>query len=60
MKIMYQLLDQSSGSVVGIQITEKLTKEDYESLIPLWENAIQEHGKNSCALANGRFPGLES
>lgn len=42
---MYQLLDQSSDKVIGIRVSQQLTKEDYETLIPLWENAIQEHGK---------------
>lgn len=42
---MYQLLDQGSDNVVGIQVSDQLTKADYETLVPLWENAIQEHGK---------------
>ena len=42
---MYQILDKSSDNIIGIRISDKLTKDDYKTLIPLWENAIRQYGK---------------
>ncbi len=30
---------------MGIRVSQQLTEEDYKTLIPLWENAIQKSGK---------------
>lgn len=42
---MYQLLEKSSGNIIGTRISQALTKEDYETLVPIWEEAIQKYGK---------------
>lgn len=42
---MYQLMNESSGNVIGIKVSEKLTEQDYQSLIPLLEKAISKYGK---------------
>ena len=42
---MYQLMSESSGNVMGIKVSEKLTEKDYETLVPLLEEAISKHGK---------------
>lgn len=41
---MYQILEPSTEQVVGTRISQELTKQDYETLIPTWEKAIQKHG----------------
>lgn len=41
-----QVTDDSTGNLISIQVTDKLTHEDYEEvLIPALEAAIKEHGK---------------
>lgn len=42
---MYQIFDQSSGNIIGLSVSEKLTGDDYETLIPILEKAIDEYGK---------------
>lgn len=41
---MYELLDRTKGSTVGIRVTSTLTCEDYEALRPLLEQKAREHG----------------
>ena len=42
---MFQKLEQSSGSVVGVRISGTLTEEDYQHLVPEFERVIAEHGE---------------
>ncbi|WP_052056044.1 STAS/SEC14 domain-containing protein [Myxosarcina sp. GI1] len=38
-------MSESSGNVVGIKVSEQLTEQDYQTLVPLLEKAIGEHEK---------------
>lgn len=42
---MYRVMSESSGNIIGIQVCDKLTQDDYKSLVPLLEQAIDEYGK---------------
>lgn len=42
---MYQLMNESSGNVMGIKVSDKLTEKDFQTLVPLIENAINEQRK---------------
>jgi len=42
---LYRLLGNSSDNVIGTRISEQFTNEDYQELIPMWKDAIQQHGK---------------
>jgi SpoIIAA-like len=42
---MIAFLEQSSGSVLGVKATGKLTHADYQQFIPRLEALIREHGK---------------
>ncbi len=40
-----ELHEESGGKVLDIRLSGKLTKEDYESFVPVVERLIREHGK---------------
>lgn len=42
---MLAFLERSSGNVLGIKASGKLTHADYQQLVPRLEELIQEHGK---------------
>ncbi|MBD3885679.1 STAS/SEC14 domain-containing protein [Phormidium tenue FACHB-886] len=42
---MYQILDESSGRVIGIKLSGTLTEAEYQTLIQLIEAFIIEHGR---------------
>ena len=42
---MFQKLDKSSGNIVGVKLTGKLTDEDFENFVPEIENIIASEGK---------------
>lgn len=42
---MYQILDESSGRVIGIKLSGTLTEADYQTLVTLLEAFIIEHGR---------------
>jgi len=41
---MIEMLEKSSGNVVGVKINGRLVHEDYEQFLPKLESLIQEHG----------------
>ncbi len=44
---MYQLLPESSGAFVALQLTGKLEASDYAGIVPVLEDRIAQHGKIS-------------
>ena len=56
---MYRILDDSHDHVVGISVDGKLTKEDYNVLIPFFENRITESGGMSLLCDMTQFTGIE-
>ncbi len=41
----FEITETAVGNVVEVQATGKLTKEAYETFVPMTENKIAEHGK---------------
>ncbi len=56
---MYRILDDSHDNVVGISVDGKLTKEDYDVLIPFFENRITESRRISLLCDMTQFTGME-
>ena len=56
---MYRVLDESSDNTVGIQVDGKLTKEDYDVLIPYFKNLINECGHLNLLCDMTNFGGIE-
>jgi len=56
---MFQMLDQSSGKVIGLRLSGKLLHEDYQQFIPKLEALIQEHGSIRCLIEMTEFHGFE-
>ncbi len=56
---MYRILDDSCDHVVGIFVDGKLTKEDYDVLIPFLENRITEMGRISLLCDMTQFTSIE-
>ena len=42
---MIEKLEQSSGNIIGVKLTDKLHDEDYKHFVPMIDAAIKEHGK---------------
>ena len=56
---MYRVLEESHDHIVGIAIDGKLTKEDYDVLIPFLENRINESGPMSLLCDMSQFMGVD-
>jgi hypothetical protein len=58
---MIEILPESSGNIVGIRATEKVTAQDYEEIfIPALEKAISDHGDVRCLYyMDDNFDGWE-
>ncbi len=41
---MYNILPQSEGNIIGIQVKGRMRAQDYETLLPYIENMIAQHG----------------
>lgn len=44
---MYQLLPETDGAFVALQLTGKLEASDYDGIVPILEERIAQHGKIS-------------
>ena len=44
-KNMLKILSETSGNIVATQVSGNITKTDYDTIIPLLEKTITEHGK---------------
>lgn len=49
----------SEGNLVTVDVTGKLTQEDYEALIPSWKATIARHGKMRLLFVMHDFHGWE-
>ncbi len=47
------------GNVVRVRVSGKLTQEDYDQLIPLWEETLEHHGTMRMLLVMENFEGWE-
>jgi hypothetical protein len=56
---MLALDEQAGGKLLGIKISGKLTKEDYEQFVPKVEELIKQHGKLRVLLEMHDFHGWE-
>jgi hypothetical protein len=56
---MFQVLDQSSGKVIGLKLNGKLLHEDYRQFIPKLETLIEQHGGIRCLIEMTGFHGFE-
>ena len=56
---MIEVLDRSSGKVLGIRVRGKLLHEDYQQFVPLVEKLIKQHGGIRCLVEMIDLHGLE-
>lgn len=51
-------ITRNEGSLDTVRATGKLTQEDYDQLIPVWERVIEEEGPDADAPRDGGFSRL--
>jgi hypothetical protein len=56
---MIEMLDQSTGKVLGVRVSGKLAHQDYECFVPLLEKLIEEHGSVRCLVEMTDLHGIE-
>ena len=56
---MIEILDRSTGSTIGIKISDEIEAEDYENLLPRFDQAISEHGEINLLVLIDDFEGLD-
>ncbi len=56
---MIEILRQSKGSVLAIQVSGKLLHRDYQEFVPMLEKRIEEHGSVRCFIELTEFHGIE-
>lgn len=54
---MHTLLPETDGTFVAIRISDKLDQADYQSIVPILEERIAEHGKISLYWEMEQFEG---
>lgn len=57
---MYQILQQSHNDVLGIRISGKLTKADFDGLGPLFKTRIRDHGPLRVLILMEEWRGWDS
>lgn len=55
---MFEILEKSSGNVVGFKVNGKLVHEDYAQVIPQLEQIIEQHGSLRCYCELTDFHGI--
>lgn len=55
---MFEILEKSSGNVIGIKVRGKLVHEDYAQVVPKLEQMIEEHGSIRCYCELADFHGI--
>lgn len=55
---MFEILEKSSGNVIGIKVHGKLVHEDYAQVVPQLEKIIEEHGSLRCYCELSEFHGI--
>ncbi|MGO8901731.1 MAG: STAS/SEC14 domain-containing protein [Isosphaeraceae bacterium] len=56
---MIEMLDQSTGKVLGVRVSGKLAHQDYERFVPLLGKLIEEHGSVRCLVEMTDLHGIE-
>lgn len=56
---MFEVLDRSAGSVIGVRLSGDITEEDYERLLPELKRVIAEHGELNFLCRFDGVRGLE-
>ena len=56
---MIEILERSSGNVIGIRCNGKLMHEDYQQFIPMLEAMIRKYGAIRCYCEITDFAGIE-
>jgi len=54
-----EVMDHSSGKVLGVRVDGTLTGDDYTALVPTIEKLITEHGKIRILVRFDRMTGVE-
>ncbi|MGI8955360.1 MAG: STAS/SEC14 domain-containing protein [Chthoniobacterales bacterium] len=52
-------ITEAEGNLVRVVVSGKLTQEDYDALIPAWEQTIARHGSMRMLLVMENFAGWE-
>ena len=55
---MFEILEKSTGNVIGMKVKGKLVHEDYEQFVPRLEKLIEEHGSIRCYCELTDFHGI--
>ncbi len=56
---MFEVLDKSSGNVIGLKVSGKLLHEDYQKFVPMLEELIEKHGSIRCYMELSDFSGVQ-
>ena len=56
---MVEVLDQSSGKLIGLKVSGKLLHKDYQTFVPMLEKLIEEHGGIRCLVEMTDLHGIE-
>ena len=56
----FAITEASAGNIVEVEATGKLTKEAYESFVPMTEEKIKEHGKIRILFVMHDFHGWDA
>lgn len=56
---MFEKMNESAGNVVGYRVVGKITKDDYESLVPEVEALVEQEGNIRLLLDMEQFEGEE-
>ena len=57
---MIEFLPESTETCIGIKVSNKVTAEDYESLLPQLDEAISDHGRINLLMVMSDFGGWSS
>jgi hypothetical protein len=55
---MFEILERSTGNVIGMKVQGKLVHEDYAQFVPKLEKLIEEHGSIRCYCELTDFHGI--
>ena len=55
---MFEILEKSTGNVIGVKVQGKLVHEDYAQFVPQLEKLIEEHGSIRCYCEMTDFHGI--
>ena len=53
-------ITENDGNLITVQVSGRLTQEDYEQLIPAWQRIIREHGSMRMLFIMENFAGWKA